>query len=100
LDSLFLDNCIAVAGADFSSIEGDLTVIYDNEPRNKEINKQIEKTINQGKSVCLWPDNMKCKDINDMIIADYSKEQIQEIITNNTFFGAAAKLRFADWRRI
>jgi transcription elongation factor Elf1 len=100
LDSLFLDNCIAVAGADFSNMEGDLTVIYDNEPRNKEINKQIEKTINQGKSVCLWPDNMKCKDINDMIIDGYSKEQIQEIITNNTFSGVAAKLRFAEWRRI
>jgi transcription elongation factor Elf1 len=100
LDSLFLDNCIAVAGADFSNMEGDLTVIYDNEPRNKEINKQIEKTINQGKSVCMWPDNMKCKDINDMIIDGYSKEQIQEIITNNTFSGVAAKLRFAEWRRI
>ena len=73
---------------------------YDNEPRNKEINKQIEKTINQGKSVCMWPDNMKCKDINDMIIDGYSKEQIQEIITNNTFSGVAAKLRFAEWRRI
>ena len=100
LDSLFLDNCIAVAGADFSSIEGDLTVIYDNEPRNKEINKQIEKTIDQGKSVCLWPDNMKWKDINDMIIAGYSKEQIQDIITNNTFSGASARLRFAEWRKI
>ena len=100
LDSLFLDNCIAVAGADFSSIEGDLTIIYDNEPRNKEINKQIEKTIDQGKSVCLWPDTMVCKDINDMIILGYTKEEIQEIITNNTFSGVAAKLRFADWRRI
>ena len=80
LDSLFLDNCIAVAGADFSNIKGDLTVIYDNEPRNKEINKQIEKTIDQGKSVCLWPDSMTHKDINDMIIAGYSKENIQEII--------------------
>ena len=100
LDSLFLDNCIAVAGADFSNMEGDLTVIYDNEPRNKEINKQIEKTIDQGKSVCLWPDTMVCKDINDMIILGYTKEEIQEIITNNTFSGVAAKLRFADWRRI
>ena len=100
LDSLFLDNCIAVAGADFSSMEGDLTVIYDNEPRNKEINKQIEKTIDQGKSVCLWPDTMVCKDINDMIILGYTKEEIQEIITNNTFSGVAAKLRFANWRRI
>jgi transcription elongation factor Elf1 len=100
LDSLFLDNCIAVAGADFSSMEGDLTVIYDNEPRNKEINKQIEKTIDQGKSVCLWPDTMVCKDINDMIILGYTKEEIQEIITNNTFSGVAAKLRFAEWRRV
>jgi len=100
LDSLFLDNCIAVAGADFSNMEGDLTVIYDNEPRNKEINKQIEKTIDQGKSVCLWPDTMEYKDINDMIIAGYSKKELQEIITNNTFSGVAAKLRFAEWRRI
>jgi transcription elongation factor Elf1 len=100
LDSLFLDNCIAVAGADFSSMEGDLTVIYDNEPRNKEINKQIEKTIDQGKSVCLWPDTMEYKDINDMVIGGYTKEEIQEIITNNTFSGVAAKLRFAEWRRV
>ncbi len=100
LDSLFLDNCIAVAGADFSSVKGDLTVIYDNEPRNKEINKQIEKTIDQGKSVCLWPDQMKEKDINDMIIAGYSKQELQEIITDNTFSGASAKLRFAEWRRV
>ena len=100
LDSLFLDNCIAVAGADFSNMGGDLTVIYDNEPRNKEINKQIEKTIDQGKSVCLWPDTMVCKDINDMVISGYTKEEIQEIITNNTLSGVAAKLRFAEWRRI
>ena len=100
LDSLFLDNCIAVAGSDFINMEGDITVIYDNEPRNKEINKQIEKTIDQGKSVCLWPDTMVCKDINDMVISGYTKEEIQEIITNNTLSGVAAKLRFAEWRRI
>jgi transcription elongation factor Elf1 len=100
LDSLFLDNCIAVAGSDFINMEGDITVIYDNEPRNKEINKQIEKTIDQGKSVCLWPDTMVCKDINDMVISGYTKEEIQEIITDNTLSGVAAKLRFAEWRRI
>jgi transcription elongation factor Elf1 len=109
LDSLFLDNCIAVAGADFSkplSIGGrlitneELTVIYDNEPRNREINKQIEKTIEQGRNVCLWPDSIKHKDINDMIIAGYSKEKIEEIIVDNTFYGVAAKLRFVEWKKI
>ena len=100
LDSLFLDNCIAVAGADFGKIKGDLTIIYDNEPRNKEVNKQIQKTINAGHKIVIWPDHLNHKDINDMIIAGYSKEQIQEIITDNTFVGAAAQLRFAEWRKI
>ena len=99
LDSLFLDNCIAVAGADFSNMKGDFTVIFDNEPRNKEIVKQINKTINQGWPVVIWPDNMNWKDINDMIIHGYTKLEIQEIIKDNTFIGAGAQLRFAEWRK-
>ena len=109
IDSMFLDNCIAVAGADFSKplsidgrlmLNGELTIIFDNEPRNKEICKQIEKTISQGRNVVIWPDSMKHKDINDMILAGYSKKDIQQIITDNTFKTAAASLRFAEWRRI
>ncbi len=109
IDSMFLDNCIAVAGADFSKplsidgrlmLNGELTIIFDNEPRNKEICKQIEKTISQGRNVVIWPDSMKHKDINDMILAGYSKKDIQQIITDNTFQTAAASLRFAEWRKI
>jgi predicted RNA-binding Zn-ribbon protein involved in translation (DUF1610 family) len=100
LDSLFLDNCIAMAGADFSNFDGDLTIIFDNEPRNKEICKQIEKTISQGRNIVIWPDSMRHKDINDMIIAGYTKEQVQQIITDNTFSGATAQLRFTEWRKI
>ena len=109
LDSLFLDNCIAVGGADFDrplSIEGslisngELTVVFDNEPRNKEICKLIEKTINTGKKVCLWPESMEHKDINDMILGGYTKEEIQEIIKQNTFQTASAKMQFATWRKI
>ena len=109
IDSMFLDNCIAVAGADFSKplsiggrlmLNGELTVIFDNEPRNKEICKQIEKNISQGRNVVIWPDSMRHKDINDMIIAGYTKEQVQQIITDNTFQTASASLRFAEWRKI
>jgi len=100
LDSLFIDNCLAVGGSDFDRLEGNFTVIFDNEPRNKEINKQIKKTIDKGCSIVLWPDQMNWKDINDMIIHGYTKSQIQEIITDNTFCGAAAQLRFAEWRKI
>ena len=100
LDSLFIDNCIAVAGADVPSMDFDFTVIFDNEPRNKELLKQIDKEIKKGHSVVLWPDQMNWKDINDMIINGYSKSQIQEIITDNTFQGTAAQLRFAEWRKV
>jgi hypothetical protein len=35
-----------------------------------------------------------------MILSGMSKEELKEIIKNNTFSGAGAKLRFAEWRKI
>ena len=100
LDSLFLDNCIAVGGADLAKLENDVVIIFDNEPRNKEICKQMDSCIGFGKRIVIWPDSMKHKDINDMIMAGYAKEQIQEIIDDNIFSGASAKLRFSEWKKI
>ena len=100
LDSLFLDNCIAVGGADLAKLENDVVIIFDNEPRNKEICKQMDSCIGFGKRIVIWPDSMKHKDINDMIMAGYVKEQIQEIIDDNIFSGASAKLRFSEWKKI
>ena len=97
---MFLDNCIAIAGADVPSMDCDFTIVFDNEPRNRELVKQIEKAIKRGHKVALWPDSMKHKDINDMILAGYTKKQIQEIIDDNTFTGVSAQLRFAEWKKI
>jgi hypothetical protein len=100
LDSLFLDNCIAVGGADLVKLKNDIIIIFDNEPRNKEICKQMNFCIRFDKKIVIWPDSMKHKDINDMIMSGYTKEQIQEIIDDNTFSGAAAQLRFVKWKKI
>ena len=100
LDSLFLDNCIAIAGADVPNLDCDFTVVFDNEPRNRELLKQIEKTINRGHKICLWPEEMKYKDINDMILGGYTKEEIQELIKHNTYQGTTAILWFTKWRKI
>ena len=100
IDSLFLDNCIAVGGADLAKLENDTVIIFDNEPRNREICKQMDSCIGFGKRIVIWPDSMKHKDINDMIMAGYVKEQIQEIIDDNIFSGASAKLRFSEWKKI
>ena len=66
IDSLFLDNCIAVAGS--TNFAKDIpkentTIVFDNERRNRELLKQIEKTIDNGYKVVLWPDDIKEKDI-------------------------------------
>ena len=100
LDSLFLDNCIAVGGADLAKLTNDTVIIFDNEPRNREICKQMDSCIEFDKRIVIWPDSMKHKDINDMIMAGYEKEQIQEIIDDNIFSGASAKLRFSEWKKI
>ena len=100
LDSLFLDNSIAVAGADIPNLDCNFTVVLDNEPRNKEICKQIEKNIDKDYDICLWPDNNPYKDINDMVLGELTPEVIMNQIKENTFRGAEARLRFAEWRKI
>ena len=100
IDSLFLDNCIAVAGADFMKLpKENTTIIFDNERRNSEVLKQIEKTIDEGYRVVLWPDDMKEKDINDMILSGKTKNEIQTIIEKNAYQGNMAKIRLTTWRR-
>ena len=103
IDSLFLDNCLAVAGS--SNFAKDIpkentTIVFDNERRNKEILIQIEQIIDKGYNVVLWPDDVKEKDINDMILSGKTKEEVQTIIKNNTYQGNMAKIRFSKWRKI
>jgi len=61
--------------------------------------KQIEKTIDLGYNVVLWPDDIKEKDINDMILAGRTKEEVQSIINKNSYQGNMAKIRFVTWRK-
>jgi Ran GTPase-activating protein (RanGAP) involved in mRNA processing and transport len=72
----------------------------DNEPRNKDIVKQLDKYINLGYNVCMFPDTLQEKDINDMILSGRSVDEIVEVINTNTFTGMEAKLKFADWRKV
>jgi hypothetical protein len=105
LDSLFIPNTIAMVGA--GAIEQihprlvDSEVVYalDNEPRNKQIVNYIDRLISKGCSVCIWPQNVKEKDINDMIYTKTAKE-IKKIIDDNTYAGLEARMHFRNWRRV
>ena len=49
-----------------------VTYIFDNEPRNKEIIKRMYDVIEKDYNVVIVPDDMRHKDINDMIISGMS----------------------------
>ena len=103
IDSLFVDNCIAVAGADFGTLIKseqqftNVTYILDNEPRSKEIIKKMESLINTGNELVIWPNTILEKDINDMVLAG---KDVKEIIDNNIFSGLTAKVKVSAWKRI
>ena len=99
IDSMFLDNCLAVAGADFRYLPpGDTTIVLDNEPRSREIIKLMERLIHQEHELVIWPTTITQKDINDMVLANV--QDIQTIIDNNTFSGLEATMKLAAWKRI
>ena len=104
IDSLFLPNGIAVSGSSFDchtirSLLTNATIIMDNEPRSKEIVKLLSKNIDLGYSICLWPDTVKEKDINEMILAGKTPAEILKCINDNTYSGIEAKLKFTEWRK-
>ena len=103
-DSYFIENSVASGDSNLGSVAAifsDLNVVlvYDNETRNKDIVKQIEKSIDKGYKVCLFPESVKGKDVNEMIQNGLTSEEIKDIIDANTFSGLTAKLKFTHWKR-
>ena len=104
IDSLFIDNCLAAGGADLflkNKIPNEqITYIFDNEPRNKEIVKRMYKVIEQDFNVVIWPDEIQLKDVNDMIMSGLTKLELQNIISNNTYSKLSALTKLNYWKKI
>ena len=99
-DSTFVENSIALCGSDGDMAHlkrSDIVYVYDNEPRNKEILGRIEKCIDRGESVIIWPKNIEQKDINDMVLSGYD---IMSILKSNIYSNLEAKIKFNNWKRV
>lgn len=101
IDSMFLPNCIAAAGSDFSAIKkyidkNNCIIALDNEPRNPQICAKILQAIQQQYTVCIWPEDFRFKDIND---AELNKITCKSIIENNAYSGLRALAHFNRWKR-
>jgi len=102
IDSLFLSNAVALAGADanIKINHEQCTMIFDNEPRNKEIINRMTKAVDKNFNLVVWPKSLKYKDINDMIIAGKTSAEIATIISNNTHSGLTALQHINNWKDI
>ena len=99
-DSSFVENSVAMCGSDLdigSFGWSDYIWVFDNEPRNREIIKRIDKTISRGDKVVIWPSSIKEKDVNDMINAG---QDVSSVLESNVYSGLKAKIKFNNWKKV
>ena len=98
IDSMFLENSIAMAGTDIKRLDVDSHFVfcYDNEPRNKEIVRHMEDVVTEGNSIVVFPPEVVEKDINDMVLAGMD---VKSLIEENTFTDLEAHMRIAAWKK-
>lgn len=106
IDSLFLPNAVAVGGTGFGKLNElgvdrrRLTVVIDNQPRNREVCAVYTKVIAAGYNVVIWPSRIEAKDINDLIMTGMTPDEVRSLIDENTFSGPRATFEFNLWRKI
>jgi hypothetical protein len=102
LDSLFLDNAVAVTGtaltkaAEFLPKER-LVLVYDNQAK---IADHMVRAAQDGFRVAVWwfQGGEGKKDINDLVLAGYAPEKVAALLVENSFVGAEAVRRIRRWR--
>ena len=105
IDSLFVDNCLASGDANLAltsdSVKAEnIILIFDNEPRNKEIVKMMQNAIKLHHNVVIWPNSLEGKDINEVIMTGKSPDEIEKIISSNSFRDIEAQLKFNMWKKV
>lgn len=106
LDALCVPNALAFCGSDLLSgldllRDAGLTLdapvlVWDNEPRNTAITKQLRRAIDRDESVVIWPKSLPAgiKDLNDCVARGID---ISELLSTHTYRGLRAALEFRQW---
>ncbi len=105
IDSMFLSNAVATADSNLESItdvldKSKVVLVFDNEPRNKEIVAKMQHAIDEHFNIVIWPEIFEEKDINDMVLAGFSPDEIQDFISKNTFLNLRAQMEFVNWKKV
>jgi transcription elongation factor Elf1 len=99
VDCMFVDNALAMGGAhiDTKYLNEHSVLVFDNEPRSLDTCKRMNKYIQQGYKIVIWPTNIQEKDINDMVLKGID---FQTVIDNNIKYGLEAIATFNQWKRV
>lgn len=105
IDSMFIENGVATADSHLEAAadvldKSKIVLVFDNEPRNKEILKQIERAIDNHFNVVIWPDMIVEKDVNEMILSGFTSDELHDIIDKHTYQNLRAKMEFINWKKI
>lgn len=106
IDAMFLPNAVASGGGDVTREISrsplkpeDVAVVYDSERRSAPTVKKMISAVERGFNVCVWPESIQQKDVNDMVLSGMSASQVLMIINECTLKGPAALAAIAAWRR-
>lgn len=105
-DSMFVKNGVASGDSALYRIadllgKNSCVLVYDAQPRNREIVKQINIVINKGYKVCLLPEMTEGKDINEMVMQGLvAASEVKQLIDKNSFQGLDAELHFQRWKKV
>ena len=92
---------MAAGGADLTlRVSSDqVTYIFDNEPRNKEIIKRMYAVVEKDYNVVIWPNDIQLKDVNEMIMNGMKISKVRDIISNNTFSKLEALTKLNHYKK-
>lgn len=105
IDAMFLSNSVATMGlGNWRRIpqflqKKNLTFVLDNEPRNREVVEIMLQIAKSGYNICIWPENIRYKDINEMVMNDLRPIEIEKIIRNNTHKNLEATFKIMKWSK-
>jgi hypothetical protein len=105
IDSFFLPNAVAAIQGDLLGIDHLLkgrrcVYIPDKDRRNKQIIRLINRLIVNNKDVCLLPESVPGKDLNEMILmGGVGPQDLQKLVDDHTYSGLRLQLEFAKWKK-
>lgn len=104
-DSMLVENAVAAGGTDFHRavdmfpIES-TTLVFDNQPRNTEVVKMIERMAQAGHTCVIWPQTWNYKDINEAVMDGLSRSEVMHVINSSARKDLELRLAIRDWKRV